>query len=81
MDIGICGAGVEGSTDGCVSRVDWLGVWPVSVRSLVERSATGRGQSGEAAGGLREPVGEFSGRGPGSHRADPGGPEPEGTEG
>ncbi len=79
MDIGICGAGVAGSMDGCVSRVDWLGVRPVSVRSLVERSATGRGQSGEAVGGLREPV-EFSGWGPGSQGADPGGPVPEGTE-
>ncbi len=26
MEIGICGAGVAGSTNGCASRVDWLGV-------------------------------------------------------
>ncbi len=80
MDIGICGAGVEGSTDGCVSRVDWLGVWPVSECDWLSAPPLVGCGSGKAAGGLREPV-EFSGWGPGSQGADPGGPVPEGTEG
>ncbi len=59
-----------------MSRVDWLGVWPVSECDWLSAPPLVGCQSGEAAGGLREPV-EFSGWGPGSHGADPGGPVPE----
>ncbi len=82
MEIGICGAGVEGSTDGCVSRVDWLGVWPVSKCDWLSAPPLVGGRSGEATGGLREPVVEFSGWGPGSQGEDLGWPSArEGTEG